>query len=174
MFFNIANSTRYLERLQSTPLLSNIPEFKQALTALPESSFESLFQSFISDKASDLSSIDDTLKEFVSISFSFKTPSTPNHSFDKNFNFWITSYPLITNPSFRNQIKKTSYYNSKINKLDLNKTATLISNNELFTVWLANRIGEFENINTLNNISTNNSSGIYGKIELNLLENTFL
>jgi len=93
---------------------------------------------------------------------------------DKNFNFWITSYPLITNPSFRNQIKKTSYYNSKVNKLDLNKTSALISNNGLFTVWLANRIGEFENINTLNNISTNNSSGIYGKIELNLLENTFL
>jgi hypothetical protein len=93
---------------------------------------------------------------------------------DKNFNFWITCYPLITNSLFTTQIKKTSYYNSKINKLDLNKTAVLISNNELFTIWLVNRIGEFENINILNNISTNNSSGIYGKIESNLLENTFL
>jgi hypothetical protein len=93
---------------------------------------------------------------------------------DKNFNFWITSYPLITNPSFKRQVKNTYYYNSKIKKLDLNKTAALISNNELFTVWLTNRIGEFENINLLNNISTSNSSGIYGKIELNLLENTFL
>ena len=93
---------------------------------------------------------------------------------DKNFNFWVTSYPLIINPSFRNEVKNSYYYNSKVNNLDFSKTAALISNNELFTVWLANRIGEFENINKLNDISTNNSSGVYGKIELNLLENTFL
>jgi hypothetical protein len=112
------------------------------------------------------------LLEFEAIEEILRERDTYYKRINKNFNFWISPISLITDSELIKNIKNTNYFNSKISKINVNDSLLIISNSEMFTIWLSTRIGEFENLSS-KLVKTNNSIGIYNKITFNKLSNSY-
>lgn len=98
----------------------------------------------------------------------------------KPTDFWILISPnFIYESKMLEKIRKSNYYNKEKNQIcsnnlnghsstDFEFFATLVSCDIEFIKWFKLRLGDFENIESLNqNISSFNSNGLYGEIKIN-------